>query len=420
MTAFLIIDVSLMNVTSLDKITSFWSIVLFVIISIVYAVGQYFILAYIARKLKDNIKTPGFGKLRPLIIGIQVVLVSIVIVINLQILLTSQYTTALITWSSTIGYTFSALLMSILSVKFLTWYLANRNFVVLLYAISSLAIGFSMIVLAIFTPASMLNMPGQRYPYSQSPFRFFEPGTPMGELQYISAVCNAVAFLLLWVSTAALLRYYSSRIGRLKFWIVMSIPIISFTSQYVIISPLYAKFSSQPDVDMVLLTIFGNVLPGLVGGIIFGVPFWLVSRKISANFALRDYMVIASIGLVLLQITTSSTIFHAPYPVFGLASVLFTWLSCYLMFIGLYYSAVSVSIDTTVRQILSKSVRSESSLIQSMGFAQMEQEIRKKMASIAKKHLTELTEESGIEPELSDREIKEYIQEVIEEVKDKR
>ena len=47
-------------------------------------------------------------------------------------------------------------------------------------------------------------------------------------------------------------------------------------------------------------------------------------------------------------------------------------LSCYLIYAGLYYSAISVSQDTALRKSIRKSVMDQSKLLDKIGTAQME------------------------------------------------
>jgi len=50
----------------------------------------------------------------------------------------------------------------------------------------------------------------------------------------------------------------------------------------------------------------------------------------------------------------------------------------------------------------------------------MEQEIEKRVLALTKQNQNRMTEESGIQPSLSEEDMKEYLQQVIEEVKKDR
>jgi len=67
-----------------------------------------------------------------------------------------------------------------------------------------------------------------------------------------------------------------------------------------------------------------------------------------------------------------------PYPPFGLARVSFIGLASFLVMIGIYSSAISVSQDTKLRESIRRSAVSESKLLHNIGTAQMEQELQKR------------------------------------------
>lgn len=79
-----------------------------------------------------------------------------------------------------------------------------------------------------------------------------------------------------------------------------------------------------------------------------------------SNTDVRNYVIIAAWGLVLLQVTTTAGVPHAPFPPFGFSSVLMTGLACYLIFIGLYSSAISVSESSSLRSLVRKSALEQS------------------------------------------------------------
>ena len=88
----------------------------------------------------------------------------------------------------------------------------------------------------------------------------------------------------------------------------------------------------------------------------------------------------------------------------------------FLIFVGLYCSAISISEDTKLRQLIKKSLLDQSRLFDSIRFAHIEQETIKKITDIAKEHQQVLTEQTGVESLIKEGEMKEYLQEVIREI----
>lgn len=108
-------------------------------------------------------------------------------------------------------------------------------------------------------------------------------------------------------------------------------------------------------------------------------------------------MIISAFGLVLLFTSNqASVLLTAPYPPFGLAAASFVGLSSYLVLVGKYSSAIAVAQDTKLRQTIRQSAIEETKLLVSIGSAQIEQEIQKRVLHVAKQQEESLTEETGI------------------------
>ena len=75
---------------------------------------------------------------------------------------------------------------------------------------------------------------------------------------------------------------------------------------------------------------------------------------------LRKHMVIAAFGFLLFYVAGSASAAQVAYPPFGIVSVSFTRLSCYLIYTVLCSSAVTVSQDTTLRLSIRKTLTDQS------------------------------------------------------------
>ncbi len=196
----------------------------------------------------------------------------------------------------------------------------------------------------------------------------------------------------------------------------MSIPIVFIISQPVIVAPLiYA--ATDPSLNPIYVTVLGNMLPGIIGGIIYGIPFLLVSRTLKSGTSdLQKYMVVAAWGFILSTLSLQMSVENAPYPPFGLVTVFFAVISSYMILVGLYSSAISVSQNADLRRSIRKYVLQEVRFLGSIGSANMEKEIEQKAVEIAKK-----TGSSEQKSELSsypdDEDVREYVDEVMDEIK---
>ena len=89
----------------------------------------------------------------------------------------------------------------------------------------------------------------------------------------------------------------------------------------------------------------------------------------------------------------------------------------YLLLIGVYSSSISVAEDSNLRRSIRSFAMKESKLLDSIGTAQMEQEIQRKVITFTKRIQDNMTEETGIQSSLTDEDMKEYLEQVIREVK---
>jgi hypothetical protein len=79
-------------------------------------------------------------------------------------------------------------------------------------------------------------------------------------------------------------------------------------------------------------------------------------------------MIISAYGMILLFTSNQPIgLLLVPYPPFGLATISFMGLASYLIFVGIYSAAVSVSEDTKLRQSIRKIAINESKLLDSIG-----------------------------------------------------
>ena len=127
-------------------------------------------------------------------------------------------------------------------------------------------------------------------------------------------------------------------------------------------------------------------------------------------------MIIAAYGLLVFYIAGSATAAQAAYPPYGLASVSIIGLSCYLIYAGLYSSAVIISQDIDLRLSIRRSVTEQSKLLHSIGKAHMEQELQSRVLTVAKKLSDTMVTETGVEPSMTENEMKEYIEIVKNEI----
>ena len=85
--------------------------------------------------------------------------------------------------------------------------------------------------------------------------------------------------------------------------------------------------------------------------------------------------------------------------------------------VGIYSSATSLAHDARPRQTIRTYAVTESRLLDSIGMAHLEQDIQNRVLKMTKEIRQTMIEETGINSSLSEEETKQYLFEVLTEVK---
>ena len=411
-----------------ERLATNEGIALFIGIAVVFAIGGILTLEYVKTKTKESRAI--LLHLHVTHIGVtiaQYVLIAIIAFVIAQILVTAQYNTVMIAAALYISYGLWIITLALLSRAFLSWLrssrsnvtVSKRNVMVLILALSMMA----YVVNGATGLANFLLMLQEQLEVVTSVdvafFPEFDPESLQQQVNAVYQISAAVAYVLTWIGTVMLLRPYIHRIGKIKFYAILGSAMVYYLIQYPLFVLGIVTPTGESDVE-VMNTILITGIASVFSGIIFGAAFLSIARTLQKGSALREYMIIAAYGLLLFYVAGSATATQAAYPPFGLASVSFTGLSCYLIYVGLYSSAISVSQDLALRQSIRQSVKEQSKFLDSMGTAQMEAELQTRVLRTAKKASDSMEEETGLESSMTEDDMKDYMEIVMNELKDKR
>lgn len=397
------------------QLSSSTGVALFIGIVIIFAIGQYFILAYI-KQIDENTKARVLHlRLTHRLVSLaQYVLAGILAVVIFQILQLQQYNLAILYVSYTLSYGLWIVALGLLAKALFEWYrFSSKNIMVLILALSMSA----YVINGITGMATHFDMLNQQKPVITSIdiayFPEFSIATLGNQINIVYQIASSVAYVLTWIGTVRLLYPYIRKLGRFKFWTIMGAVMV----YYLISFPLFVLeyFTPSENTDaMTNILIFS--LGGIFTGVVFGAAFLSVARTLKKESVLRNHMIIAAYGFLLFYIAGSAYAAQAAYPPFGLVSVSLTGLSCYLIYTGLYSSAVTVSQDMTLRTSIRRSVTEQSKLLDSIGTAQMDQELQSRVLTVTKKLSDKMEEETGVEASMTEEDIKEHIELVRKEI----
>jgi hypothetical protein len=401
-----------------EQLASNVGIAAFIGIWTIFAVTQYYILSYVKKSNKENrVRARYLNLIHKIVTIAQFVLAGIISVVILQISVTQEYNTAMLYSALSISYGLWIVTLGLLARAFFSWYRLKKNVMVLILALSMVA----YVVNGIMALCYQFNLLAQNNLIIRSGdvafFPVFSIATLGDLINIASQTASGVAYLLTWIGTVMLLRPYIKKLGSIKFWTIMSAVMIYYLIQF----PLFVLGYYNPSEDvnaMANILIFS--MSAVFTGIVFGLAFLSVARTLKTDSIVRDHMIIAAYGFVLFYVAGSAWVSQAAYPPYGLAAVSFTGLSCYLIYNGLYFSAILVSQDIEVRKSIKKSVLEQSKLLDSIGSAEMERELQTHVLTVAKKASDIMAKETGVEAPMTEDDMKDYMQVVMKELQTKR
>jgi signal transduction histidine kinase len=401
-----------------EGLVTFWGVTLFFILASIYLLGQYVILQYLKSRTKDvRSKSPFLNATHKTVIVIQLFLSAILVYLILQISFAREYSIAHLILVTIVSYSLNAVLLLLFAGRLFKWFRSHKNsMVVMLYGVSAIMLALAVILAMTADLRNLLTKDTVITPQSPVVYPPLDEGTFSTLLSDIYHYTDIASTLLVWVSTVLLLHYYSNRLsksGRIKYWILVTLPIIYYLSTFVGFFDLYVAESISEAYYFYLYMSLNST----AAAILFGLAFRMVAKTIRHNSAVRDYMAISAFGFVLLFISNQSTLIASPYPPFGFFTVGFMGLSAYLIYVGIYSAAISMSEDTKLRQSIRRSAIEDSKMLVSIGAAQIQEQLERKVIGDAKERAETMTRETGVQLSLSEADMRMYLSNVMREIK---
>ena len=411
----LIVEVAFTYVGDIIIVSNLWGFSLFLVLMGIFTMLEITILVFTGSIIKQIKNYFGkVGSIHTVAVFIQLVLSALIVGLLVEIAVSEKYHTSILLILNSLSWGFSIFIFGVIAKKFLDWYKYTNNFTILLFTFSSSIALIGGLVTAAFFGLLIIDNPMERNAESEVVFKEVKPGSVEDLLGNFYAIFNITYFLIFWTSIIPLIGYKANRIGRVKFIIFITLPLISYMGIFFIADPIANSLSNETNI--IEVNIIGYLIPNMITGIVFAIPFWKVAKTFNATKRLRDYFTITGFGFAFFFIVSSSAVDHAPYPPIGIVSISLVGLSSYLIFLGLYSSAVSISTDALLRKVIKESVIKEMGLFRNLGEGEMYEKVQKNVNLVLKNQDSDLLEKTGIKSDLSYEEINNYISEVISEV----
>ena len=419
----ILIDTSVVKVNDLiDKnfIPLQSKLILFSINSALCLLFQFFIIRYIQASLSPlKVQRTFKAKVLPLISLISLCILGILIGFLIYEQFYNEYYDTSISISIVmISYGTSATFITWLSLLFFSWYKSSRNLIVFLFFVAMAVIAFNLIMTAAFASTKIGDRPDRAGEYVGSSGDI--SGGSHALLDTIYRVSSFVSFFGIWITTVIIMKSYREKqVNPILFWIILSIPLVYFLITYSYQVLLGQLLTSYVQIDPITVSIIMSAFLSLskpIGGLLFGIAFWNISKVVSYERNIKTYMIISGWGIFLIFAANQAAIqVVSPYPPFGLATITVLNIAGYLMLLGIYNSASLVSMNNDLRKSIRKHTI-KSNLLDLIGHAEMEKEIQKTVTNII-----DSQELIGIDKEinfdLDEKEMRRYIEVVLKEVK---
>ena len=156
----------------------------------------------------------------------------------------------------------------------------------------------------------------------------------------------------------------------------------------------------------------------LFRSMIFGLLFWRISKLVSYDRILREYLIIAGYGFLLLFSANQSTLLVlGPYPPFGLITITSIVLAAYMILIGIYTSAVLAATSVDLRKHIF-GITKDAKVLKLLGRAELEKEVNTTVNKIME-YASNSDMYKNINHDIDEDDLKKYIESVISELRSK-
>jgi hypothetical protein len=347
-----------------------------------------------------------------------------------QLLFLENYSNLVFYFTSYIAFISSFGFLLILSVKFFRWYLIGKNYFTLAYGILFAIYCLSLLLALLYLINGLATHPSNIH-YS-SP-RELRAGTFSINIMFQNNIAIMydisfiISFLLAWILTVFMLKQYSRRIGKYKFWILVSLPLIFYLLRYegIILSYFAAnEFLIPSTIGSIYSSIGAAFFNAFINsniqtsGIFFGFSFFAILFKLK-NFQLRNDMIITVIGMMILFASRDFySIFLNSFPPSGIITISFMPIGSFMLLIGLMSFLKLATRDKQFYTDIITKLENDTLLLKNILLSEKEIETSKKIKPLLEYSFQWQKEHDYKEMKIE--EVKQIIDDVISEFHEKK
>jgi hypothetical protein len=396
---------------------SFQHITIYFIITATSLIIQAFLLMISVRLVFKTKKAISHLSLiiRYLYVGSHIIVMSSIVYLLLEQIITSRYHTVLPELIVGLSLIPSVLILISLAFTSLKSFLSNKRKIVMVYGIAIIAIAVQLIIAFFYIEINLYSKPEIITP-DRNPWASYFYTDLQSKISLIYEVIEAISFIIIWIALILLTKQYAKKIGKVKYSITLSIPMIYFLLQY---SPLLLEqigtlsflVMAEGSIFLYLYNFILNTV-NVGTGILFGISFYILAKSLVYD-VLKYYLIICGTGIMIIFSTGISTIVTlAPFPAWAIVSLSFVLPASFLFLIGLDSAIYYIASDTLIRRYLYRS-KDQFELFQALGYTKASNIIEQKI----RKQLDNLKDKTFFKPIYELEDTKQYIEKVIIEMK---
>jgi hypothetical protein len=357
------------------------------------------------------------GSYSVIVLGTVTLSLVIMVLIAFQMVYLQQYSADLLRFQTYLSRLSPLVFMVPLVYSFFNWLRVRKNTLIVLYTISFAIVCANLLISLYYLDLNFASSPSSVIrPSSIVSYVANLGGTTLTQsLSSAFDILSLVAFLLIWIATVKLLSQFRYRMGTLKFFVLMSIPLIYyiFPFQGYYGDVFFTLLVSSPVIFTIIYILIFSATKQ-VGAFFFGLTFWSASSLVYDEL-LRKSLLVSFIGMTIIFASVElAPLQFRIYPPYGLVTEAYIPVGAYLLFVGIFTSAVRISRNAELRKVFYRNVSAQLDLFKNIGVSQMEKELEERVNSLQKVSEPSLV---PFEPEELDSEnAKRILREVIEEL----
>lgn len=413
-----ILDKSFGNTFTVYNIFPHADVLVFSLIVLISITIQYVLIKKTRKSLRIERSKSRVGQaVLTLAVLLQYVSSVILVIILFQTIFTLNYSVVILEGILAINLITSSALLAILSWRYVRSFRYFPSKLVLAYTIAFASLSISGIITFIYIEDFLQRKP-DFISSEYNPWQQFSPRIT-ADLAAAYQLTGIISFLTLWIATIFMTNYVL-KFRKIKYWIIVSIPLVYFFSQFVIsylersnlLSELGLEYSSAYGYmyNLALNTI------RTAGGLMFGFAFFMLS-KTTVHAQLKGSMMMAGIGLILLfGANAASLVILTTFPPWGILSMTFLITGSFCLLISLDSAGFYIATDSSLRRIIHRSPQKGYDILKSLGHAELQDIVADKIQNISKEVYDEIESENLFRTVSEPANVQQYVDDVITEV----